>query len=164
VSEKYAFIAAQRANDCGAPVLTVERMCRLLGVSKSGLYDWRHRSVSAAARRRQVLADKIKALFAAFGGIYGYRRIHAELRRGGERVGPELVGKLMGELDLIAGAPRPCRKTTDPDPSAPDTVDLVVRDFTAPAPGARSWATSPTSGLGRAGCIWPPSLIASTAR
>ena len=35
--------------------------------------------------------EKIRALFAAFDGTYGYRRIHAELVRAGERVGAELV-------------------------------------------------------------------------
>jgi HTH-like domain len=114
---------------------TIERMCALLGVSKSGFYDWLHRPLSTAQRRRELLADKIAALFEAVGGIYGYRRIHAELVRAGEHVGPELVRALMRQLDLVAVQPRPYRKTTDPDPYAPDTVDLVRRDFTADKPG-----------------------------
>jgi len=66
------------------------------------------------------------------GGIYGYRRIHAELVRAGEHVGPELVRALMRQLDLVAVQPRPYRKTTDPDPYAPDTVDLVRRGVVDP--------------------------------
>ena len=97
----------------------------------------RHRPESVTQRRRELLADKIAALFETFDATYGYRRIHAELLRAGERVGPELVRKLMREMGLITVQPRPFRTTTEPDPSAPDTVDLVKRDFTAQRPGTK---------------------------
>jgi putative transposase len=138
VSEKYAFIDAQRGAATEAAGLpTVERMCALLEVSKSGFYEWRGRPVSATGLRRELLAEKVRALFAAFDGTYGYRRIHAELVRAGEWVGAELVRKLMRELGLIPVQPRPFRTTTEPDPHAPGTVDLVKRDFTAPRPGIK---------------------------
>jgi putative transposase len=93
VSEKYAFIAAESAASEDAP--TIAAMCTWLAVSKSGFYEWLGRPVSAAAQRREELKIKIKTLFDSFGGTYGYRRIHAELVRAGERVGDELVRKLM---------------------------------------------------------------------
>jgi transposase InsO family protein len=139
VSEKYEFIDAERAAAGeAAELLTVARMCALVEVSKSGFYEWRHRPQSAAQRRRELLADKISALFQVFHATYGYRRIHAELLRAGERVGPELVRKLMGEMGLITVQPRPFRTTTEPDPHAPDTVDLVNRDFGAQRPGTKA--------------------------
>lgn len=138
MSEKFEFINAERAAAAEATGLpTIARMCVLLAVSKSGYYEWRDRPVSAAQRRRELLGDKIAALFEAFNASYGYRRIHAELVRAGERVGLELVRKLMGEQDLITVQPRPFRTTTEPDPDAPDTVDLVKRDFSAAQPGAK---------------------------
>ena len=138
MTEKFEFIDAERAAAAEAAELpTVARMCALLEVSKSGFYEWRGRPVSAAQRRRELLADMVRALFEAFDATYGYRRIHAELVRAGERVGPELVRKLMREMDLIPVQPRPFRTTTEPDPDAPDTVDLVKRDFTAQRPGTK---------------------------
>ena len=138
MTEKFEFIDAERAAAAEAAELpTVARMCALLEVSKSGFYEWRHRPVSAAQRRRELLADMVRALFEAFDATYGYRRIHAELVRAGERVGPELVRKLMREMGLIPVQPRPFRTTTEPDPDAPDTVDLVKRDFTAQRPGTK---------------------------
>ena len=92
MSEKYAFIAAECAVHREGP--TIALMCMWLGVSKSGFYEWTSRPASAAARRRELLKIQIKALFESFGGVYGYRRIHAELLRAGERVGDELVRKL----------------------------------------------------------------------
>jgi transposase InsO family protein len=138
VTEKFEFIDAERAAAAEAAELpTVARMCALLEVSKSGFYEWRDRPVSAAQRRRELLADMVRALFEAFDATYGYRRIHAELVRAGERVGPELVRKLMREMGLIPVQPKPFRTTTEPDPDAPDTVDLVKRDFTAQRPGTK---------------------------
>jgi putative transposase len=80
VTEKFEFIAAERAAAAQAAQLpTIARMCALLEVSKSGFYEWRGRPVSAAHRRRELLAEQIRALFESFDATYGYRRIHAEL-------------------------------------------------------------------------------------
>jgi putative transposase len=84
VSDKYAFIDAEYAAGC-AP--TIERMCRWLVVSRSGYYEWLNRPPSATAQRRKLLKIKVQALFEASDGTYGYRRLHAELVRGGEHVG-----------------------------------------------------------------------------
>jgi putative transposase len=137
VTEKFEFIDAERAAAAAAELPTVARACALLDVSTSGFYEWRHRPVSAAQRRRELLADKIGALFEAFDATYGYRRIHAELVRAGERVGPKLVRKLMREMGLITMQPKPFRTTTEPDPHAAGTVDLIERDFTAQRPGTK---------------------------
>lgn len=135
MSEKYAFIAAESATSEDAPMIAL--MCRWLAVSKSGFYEWLRRPVSAAATRREELKVKIATLFDLFDGVYGYRRIHAELIRGGERVGTELVRKLMRELNLVPVQPKPYKRTTiagEPDRVVPD---LVARDFTAERPGVK---------------------------
>ena len=61
-----------------------------------------HGPESATARRRELLKIKIEALFEANDSVYGYRRMHAALARGGEQAGPELVRQLMRELGLVA--------------------------------------------------------------
>jgi putative transposase len=134
VSDKYAFIDAEYAA-AGAP--TIERMCCWLQVSKSGYYEWLHRPMSATAQRRELLKIKIQALFEASDDTYGYRRLHEELVRGGEQVGPELVRQLMRELGLVACQPRPWRTTTLRGDEHSTASDLVGRDFTADAPGRK---------------------------
>lgn len=137
MTENFEFIAAERAVGHQTQLPTVARMCALLEVSKSGFYEWMHRPISAAQLRRELLAEKIRALFQAFDATYGYRRIHAELARTGEHVGPELVRKLMRDMGLNPVQPRQFRTTTEPDPNAPGTVDLVQRDFSAARPGTK---------------------------
>ena len=86
--------------------------------------------------RRFWLAVQVKKVFKASNGVYGYRKVHAELRRLRIEIGPELVRRLMADLGLVSCHPRPWRMTTiQGEGSGP--VDLLGRDFTAPAPGQR---------------------------
>jgi putative transposase len=141
VSERYEFIDAeyeQNLDDSIAAAPSIGQMCRWLSVSRSGYYEWRSRPASVTAQRQQLLKIKIGVLFDWFDQTYGYRRIHAELVRGGERVGPELVRKLMRELGLYPCQPRPYKTTTIRDTDAQGQVqDLVQRDFDAAAPGTK---------------------------
>jgi putative transposase len=140
VSEKYSFIDAEYA---GTPASAGEapaavQMCEWLGVSKSGYYEWRSRPQSAAAKRRELLSMKVKALFEANNEEYGYRRLHQALVRGGEDCCPELVRQLMRELGLEPCQPKPWRRSlTEQDGQAGPIPDLVSRDFTADEPGAK---------------------------
>jgi putative transposase len=140
VSAKYEFIDAEYADTtatAGGPAPTITQMCGWLGVSRSGFYEWRSRPTSATATRRELLKLKIAALFASSEGTYGYRRVHAELLRGGEQVGVELVRRLMRERGLVACQPRPYKTTTIADQQPAPIPDLVRRDFTADAPGTK---------------------------
>ena len=140
MSEKYEFIGAEYANvpaGKAGDAPAIVQMCRWLGVSKSGYYEWRSRPQSAATRRRELLKIKIKTLFEANDGTYGYRRMHAALVRGGEQVGQELVRQLMRELGLVACQPAPWRPATTCQGAAGPIPDLVNRDFSAEAPGEK---------------------------
>jgi transposase InsO family protein len=140
VSSKYEFIDAEyadsRALRKGAAPAIVQ-MCKWLGVSKSGFYEWKSRPESATAARRAGLKALIAQIFAASDGTYGHRRVHAELARRGVRAGLELVRVLMRQLGLVACQPRPWRPVTTVPGQAGHVPDLVNRDFTAGAPGAK---------------------------
>jgi transposase InsO family protein len=140
VSRKYAFIDAECATPAGdeACAPTITQLCEWLEVSKSGCYEWRSRPQSTAAKRRELLKIKVKALFEAENEEYGYRRMHAVLVRGGEQCCPELVRSLMRELGLEPCQPKPWRHSlTEQDGQAGPIPDLVNRDFTADEPGRK---------------------------
>ncbi len=138
MSDQYEFIdaeyAATPAGNGAAPTITC--MCRWLGVSKSGFYEWRSRPESGTAERRSRLALIITRIFDDSDSTSGYRRIAAELARQGIVAGLELVRKIMRELGLVACQPRPGRSTTQQGAAGP-IPDLVSRDFSAGVPGQK---------------------------
>ncbi|QFY07494.1 IS3 family transposase [Nonomuraea phyllanthi] len=112
-------------------------MCRLLGVSKSGYYDWEKRPMSATEQRREDLKPLIDFVFTESGRTYGYRRVHAELRRAGVEVDDELVRKLMRQMGLVPVQVKRRRGLTIADKTAAPIPDLVRRDFSADRPGQK---------------------------
>lgn len=141
MSSKYEFIDAEYANPSviiDGVFLTIVQMCRWLGVSRSGFYEWRSRPESATARRREELKAWVAFFFDASDGTYGYRRIHADLVEAGVQAGLELVRSCMRELGLQPCQPRPWRfSLTEGDGQEHAIPDLVQRDFTAEAPGLK---------------------------
>ena len=106
----------------------VNRMCELLGVSRSGYYAWRDRQTSPpppAARRREELSAAVLAAHGDSGGVYGAPRITAELRGTGWVVTRKTVAKIMARLGIQGVSPRPFRVTTTPDPETAPHPDLV---------------------------------------
>ena len=140
MSCKYEFIDAMKAasGEGGERAeYPVAGMCAWLGVSRSGFYEWRSRPASATAARREQLRLLVRHVFEDFDGTYGYRRVHAELVRGGVQVGPELVRRVMRELGLVPCQPRPWRPVTTIAGDAAEVPDLLERDFTATRPGQK---------------------------
>lgn len=87
---------------------------------------------------RQQLAADIRVIFTDSDETYGYRRVHAQLRRDGVPAGPELVRYIMRDLGLVACQPRPWRvNLTDSDGREHDIPDRLQQDFTAPEPGVK---------------------------
>jgi putative transposase len=115
-------------------------MCRLLGVPRSSFYAWRAQVATetvTAARRRQ-LGEHVGRVFAAGRGVYGCRRVTAQLNREGHRCSVGLVADLMREGGLVAVQPRAYRRTTVPGEQPVDSPDLIDRDFTVGGtPGQR---------------------------
>jgi putative transposase len=92
----YRFISAEKART------PVSMCCEVLGVSRSGFSDWARRAPSDRALTDAWLVDRIKRIHAATRGVYGARRIHAELRLAeGIRVGRKRVERLMRRLSVL---------------------------------------------------------------
>jgi transposase InsO family protein len=108
-------------------------MCRALGIARSSFYDWAARSPEEkdpwAAVREAVLE-----LWESSEGRWGARTIHAMLPD--EFAGTTLyrIRKCMHELGIQGIHPRKSRRTTIPDPDAPERPDLVQRHFEPPVP------------------------------
>lgn len=108
--------------------LPVRGACRILNVTESGYYAWRGRPPSARAIRHAWLTDAIREVHADSTGIYGARRVHAELTLGkGLIVGHNSIERLM-RIAGIKGLPG--NKRPRPVHETPTATDLVDRLFT----------------------------------
>ena len=124
----YPFIEAEKAGDHN-----VKRACELLEVSRAAYYAQRTDQPSPRAREDVELTERIKDLHTDSKGRYGAPRIHAELRRNGERHGKKRVARLMRSAGIRGRTPKRWKKTTIADPAAAARADLIRRDFSTDA-------------------------------
>ncbi|MDQ1552324.1 MAG: putative transposase [Actinomycetota bacterium] len=114
----------------------VTYLCRKLGVSPSGFYDWSVSRLTATYLRRNDLTELVLLEFANSLQVAGYRKVTAALRRDGERVNRKTVAGIMNGLGLrSAAAEKAFRRAKSRAARVKDPVDLLKRDFTALAPG-----------------------------
>jgi putative transposase len=93
---KYAFMQAHEQE------FAVTRMCKVLGVRRSGYYAWKRRPLSPRAQDDIALLLKVKDAFEKNRKVYGSRRIQHYLRRKGTPCSRYRVSKLMKQGQLIA--------------------------------------------------------------
>ena len=105
----------------------IKRCCRILGVAPSGYFSRRRRSPTPSELRREWLRGLISQIHADSRGVYGYRRVRAELQLGREIVvSRKLVHKLMAEARLHG---LPARKQRKSLVNVSTAADLVCREF-----------------------------------
>lgn len=106
-------------------------MCRLLTVSRSGFYAWRHRQPTARQLANEALAEDVKAIFTAHKGRAGAPRITRELRDQGKPADRKRVAKVMRTQGLRAKAARKFKATTNSNHSLPVAPNLLEQNFEA---------------------------------
>lgn len=131
--------------------LPVQVACRVLAVSEAGLYEARKRAPSERSIRHAMLTDLIADIHQDCHGIYGARRVHAELTIGrGIAVGHGQVELLMRRAGLQGVSGRRKWRRSKPDTIA---TDLVERDFTRSGPN-QLWVTDITEHPTREGKVY----------
>lgn len=125
-----------------AEQFSVERMCRVLEVSRGGYYAWRRREPSRRARQDQQLLAKIKAIRGKKKVLrtYGSPRMHREVSKAGIVCGRHRVARVMRENGIRAVQKRKFRpSTTDSNHKMPVASNLLDRQFTVSCPNT-VWA------------------------
>jgi len=135
---RYAFIAEKRV------AFPVAVLCRVLSVSRSGLYGYLGQPETRCQRRRRALVAKTRAVFIEHKGRYGSPRVCRELRQRGETVSKKRVAQAMRETGLVARRKKRFRATTDSKHKDPIAPNLLARDFRTSAPN-EVWATDVTA-------------------
>ncbi|AXD87828.1 IS3 family transposase [Salmonella enterica] len=133
---RYAFI---RDNTRCWPV---RLLCRVLDVHPSGFYAWLQQPHSQREQANQMLTGQIKQFWLESGCVYGYRKIHLDLRDTGQQCGVNRVWRLMKRAGIKAqvGYRSPRARKGEDSIVAPDRLQ---RQFNPDAPDER-WVTDIT--------------------
>jgi putative transposase len=135
--------------------------CRLLGVSRSGYYEWKGRPESPRESGDKELLKLIERVHADSRGSYGSPRVTAELRLGlGVEVNRKRVERLMRQASIQGIYRRRGRKNLV---NAATEEDLVRRAFTADWPDAL-WLTDITEHPTDEGKLYCAAVIAVFSR
>lgn len=136
-------------------------VCRVLGVSRSGYYDWLGRPPCARDEANSLLLKHIQEAHAESRGTYGWPRVHAELTLG---LGLPLNHKRVARLMRQAGLQGLYRRRYRRGPTGPATEDdLVQRRFTVEGPN-RLWLTDITEHPTREGKLYCAAVMDAYSR
>ncbi|HBV5204354.1 IS3 family transposase [Enterobacter hormaechei] len=133
---RYAFI---RDNSCCWPV---RLLCRVLDVHPSGFYTWLQQPHSQRHQADLRLTGQIKQFWLESGCVYGYRKIHLDLRDSGQQCGVNRVWRLMKRVGIKAqvGYRSPRARKGEASIVSPNRLQ---RQFNPDAPDER-WVTDIT--------------------
>lgn len=125
----YRIISAEKAS------FPVSVMCEVLSVSRSGFYGWERQAPSDRDLSDAWLIERIKDIHERARGVYGSRRVTAELRLGqGIEVSRKRVRRLMRQAGLSGLVKVKRGRTTIRVPGVRVADDLVERQFSPDAP------------------------------
>lgn len=155
-------IRAYQADARDKKQLSVRAMARVLGVGKSGYYDWRDRAPSVRSIANATLTAHIEAIHEMSHFTYGALRMHAELRDvetsthdpRWAKVGKHRVARLMRSAGLRGiSKRRRFTVTTERNKRDRSAPDLVSRAFVADRPN-QLWVADMTYVSAGAGFIY----------
>ena len=142
----------------------VEPICRELQVAPSSYYAAVKRHVSARRRRDEALQVAIRRVWDEHHQVYGADKVWAQLKRERSSVARCTVERLMRQLGL-RGVVRGTTsvRTTIGDETSDRPLDLVARQFRAPAPD-RLWVADLTYVKTHSGWVYVAFVIDACSR
>ena len=125
---KYRFMDDHRS------IFRLEKMCRVLEVSRSGYYAWRKRPKSQRRIKNELLLDNIQSVHQKSRQRYGSYRIWRALLQLGVRCGRNRVVRLMRHAGLKSRRSRKFKATTNSKHNLPVAPNLLNQNFKTTAP------------------------------
>jgi len=107
------------------PYYPAKVLCRALGVSHSGFYDWLHAKPSVRLQEDARLKVLITAVHRQTQETYGVPRIKRELAAQGHEVGRDRIRRLRQELNLRCKQRRKFIATTNSRHDLPVAENLL---------------------------------------
>lgn len=132
---KYAFIQQHRQ------AFSIQRMCAILGIARSGYYACRRHSGKPCQRRRQqaVIDQRVAQAYHHRKGRSGAPGLTLDLHDEGLPINRKTVAASLHRQGLRAKAARKYKATTNSRHTLPVASNLLKQNFTATAPNQK-WA------------------------
>lgn len=118
-------------------------MCQVLGVTKSGYYDWRKRPKSEQKKKKEALTREIRKEFVASKERYGSPKITQQLRKRGISTTVRTVSRIMKEQGMRSKVVKKHKATTNSNHQLPVFPNLLDQDFHVDEPG-KVWVSDIT--------------------
>ena len=127
-----------------------------LKISKSS-YCYQAKRMREPDKYSKLRTD-LSNLFTAVGGCYGYRRLHALLKKSGVTVSEKVVRRLMSEEGLVVRRIKHRKYSSYIGEISPEVANIINRDFHAEQPNEK-WLTDITEFSIPAGKVYLSPII-----
>ncbi|MGV2876559.1 IS3 family transposase, partial [Macrococcus capreoli] len=131
----------------------VTKMCEVLGVSKSGYYDWKKREDSSQQKRREALKKEIYKIYIGSQKRYGSPKITKKLREQGHNVSQRTVTRLMKDMNIRSITKKKYKATTNSKHNLPIYPNLLNQQFKVEKLGV-AWVSDITYVYTREGWLY----------
>lgn len=108
---------------------SVEKMCKVLGMSRSAYYDWLKKDCKGAMKKG--IDRRIKEVFENSKRTYGSPRVYQELKQHGVKTSKSTVARIMQRQGLQARPRRKFVHTTDSNHDYRVFENILNRHFTS---------------------------------
>ena len=134
---KYAYIEKESPNH------QTKLLCDVLGVSRSGFYDWRDRKPSKRALENKDLLHKLKTLHEVHKQRYGSPRMHAALEQQGVNVSKGRVERLMRQHQIVSCRTKRHKRVYIQRQQQKAADNVLAREFSTEQPNCK-WVSDIT--------------------
>jgi putative transposase len=121
----------------------IGEMAKILGVSRSGYYGYLIQRQNKRLAENKRLKEKIKNIHEKSRKVYGSPRVHAELKKSGERISRKRVARLMREEGIQAKMRKKWKKTTLVNEKQEPCPNYLDQNFSAEEPN-KVWVSDIT--------------------
>jgi transposase InsO family protein len=112
----------------------VQKMCRIIGASRSGYYIWKKQSQNRRQKENEKILMEIREAHTRSRRTYGSPRITDELRSNGTKCGKNRVARLMKIHGIVGKAKKKFKATTNSEHNLPVAENILNQNFVAEKP------------------------------
>jgi putative transposase len=112
----------------------VQKMCRVLEVSRSGYYGWKRQPQGKRQKENEKILMEIRESHKNSRRAYGSPRITEDLQANGTKCGENRVARLMKNNGIVGKAKKKFKATTNSRHNLPVAENVLNQNFTTEKP------------------------------